>query len=75
MGGATGLVGDPSGRTKERDSLPQDTLERNLAGITSVLQRVFENDEELSSNRATGPPLRYNNYIIIHTFRNGIFSL
>ena len=66
MGGATGLVGDPSGRTKERDSLPQETLERNLAGITSVLQRVFENGEELSNNRATGPPLRYNNFTYVH---------
>ena len=48
VGGATGIVGDPSGRLKERDVLPHETLERN---ITDNLSRIFENEEQLYCRR------------------------
>ena len=57
MGGATGLVGDPSGRVKERDMLPHEALERNIAGITENLTRIFENEEQLHQ-RAGCPKLK-----------------
>ena len=44
LGGATGLVGDPSGRNKERDEFPQGTLEGNMSGLRENLQRVFANE-------------------------------
>jgi len=47
VGGATGIVGDPSGRLKERDVLPRETLERNITGITENLTRIFQNEEQL----------------------------
>jgi len=40
VGGATGIVGDPSGRLKERDVLPRETLERNIMGIMANLTRM-----------------------------------
>ncbi|MCB1002860.1 MAG: tyrosine--tRNA ligase, partial [Acidimicrobiales bacterium] len=40
-GGATGMVGDPSGRSEERNLLDAATLEANLAGITPQLVRVL----------------------------------
>ena len=43
MGGATGVIGDPSGRTSERTGLPRTVLERNVDGIVSTLKQVFGN--------------------------------
>ncbi len=47
VGGATGLVGDPSGRVREREQLYREALERNVAGITETITRVFQNDQEI----------------------------
>lgn len=43
IGGATGLIGDPSGRATERNTLAQETLLTNLEGIQGDLVRVFGN--------------------------------
>lgn len=43
VGGATGLVGDPSGRNKERDVMISDKLEKNKAGLRENLTRIFHN--------------------------------
>lgn len=42
IGGATGSIGDPSGRSTERNALASDVLERNVAAITSQVERFFE---------------------------------
>ncbi|MFP5310626.1 MAG: tyrosine--tRNA ligase [Actinomycetes bacterium] len=41
-GGATGRIGDPSGRDAERELLDESTLERNLAAIRSQLGLVLD---------------------------------
>ena len=38
LGGATGMIGDPSGKSDERNLLDQDTLEKNCAGIENQLK-------------------------------------
>ena len=38
IGGATGMIGDPSGKSDERNLLDQDTLEKNCAGIENQLK-------------------------------------
>lgn len=43
-GGATGMIGDPSGRSEERVLLDDVTLARNLEGITEDLRRVLSFD-------------------------------
>jgi tyrosyl-tRNA synthetase len=41
-GGGTGLIGDPSGKTKERQLLTKDDVEANLAGIRQQLERFLD---------------------------------
>jgi tyrosyl-tRNA synthetase len=41
IGGATGQIGDPSGKSKERPMLDKDKLEENLEGIRKNLSSVF----------------------------------
>jgi len=43
IGGATGSIGDPSGRQSERVPLSQDTLQTNISHITAQIHRFFEN--------------------------------
>src|SRR6185312_2010012 len=42
VGGATGMVGDPSGRSAERNLLGDDELNANLAGIRKQLSRFLD---------------------------------
>src|ERR1700712_119794 len=44
VGGATGMVGDPSGKSEERSLLSEDTLAHNLACIKAQLQRYLDFD-------------------------------
>jgi tyrosyl-tRNA synthetase len=41
-GGATGMVGDPSGRSEERNLLDRETLRHNVARITAQLERILD---------------------------------
>lgn len=43
-GGGTGLIGDPSGKTKERQLLTHEQVEENLAGIKEQLSRFLDFD-------------------------------
>ena len=47
VGGATGMVGDPSGKSAERNLLDEETLSFNIAGQTKQLKHFldFENGE------------------------------
>jgi tyrosyl-tRNA synthetase len=42
VGGATGMVGDPSGKSAERNLLGDDELAANLAGIRTQLARFLD---------------------------------
>ncbi len=41
VGGATGMVGDPSGRSEERNLLDEKALQQNLAGIQKQLKKIL----------------------------------
>src|SRR4029450_6193088 len=41
VGGGTGLIGDPSGRTSERQLLTPDRVEENVAGSREQLARFL----------------------------------
>ena len=43
-GGATGMVGDPSGRTQERQLLTPEVLERNIASVKTQLAKLLDFD-------------------------------
>lgn len=42
VGGGTGLIGDPSGKTAERQLLTSEQVERNVEGIRAQLARVLD---------------------------------
>lgn len=45
VGGATGMVGDPSGKSEERNLLSEDALQKNQEGVRKQLERFLEFDE------------------------------
>ncbi|KAF8313456.1 hypothetical protein DL93DRAFT_2202917 [Clavulina sp. PMI_390] len=66
IGGATGLIGDPGGRSTERPLLSQETLQTNVNGITAQAHRFFENAslyaaKRLELNSKIQPPVVLNN--------------
>lgn len=42
VGGATGMIGDPSGKSSERNLLDKQTLDKNVEGITKTLNRFLD---------------------------------
>lgn len=66
MGGATGLIGDPSGRTKERNVISQEKLQNNVLGIAATLSRITENFKELQ--RGEGEARSFPAMTLVHLF-------
>jgi tyrosyl-tRNA synthetase len=55
VGGATGMVGDPSGKSAERNLLDEETLNKNINSIKNQLQKYLQfngsvNSAELMNN-------------------------
>ncbi len=54
IGGATGMVGDPSGKSQERNLLDKATIEKNIKGVQSQLEKFLdfngENAAEVVNN-------------------------
>lgn len=46
IGGATGMVGDPSGKSAERNLLDNETLYKNIEGIKKQLAHFLNNSSE-----------------------------
>ena len=44
VGGATGMIGDPSGKSAERNLLSEETLQFNLQGIKKQLEKFLDFD-------------------------------
>ncbi|WGH74860.1 tyrosine--tRNA ligase [Tenacibaculum tangerinum] len=57
VGGATGMIGDPSGKSDERNLLNEETLAKNVSGIKKTLARFLNFD-----NGAENSPILVNNY-------------
>lgn len=47
VGGATGMVGDPSGKSEERNLLSEEALQKNVAGVKTQLERFLNFDPSL----------------------------
>ena len=63
VGGATGMIGDPSGKSDERNLLDEATLEKNVAGIKVVLSRFLD-----FNSTAVNAPILVNNYDWMKSF-------
>ncbi|PJJ09720.1 tyrosyl-tRNA synthetase [Flavobacterium sp. 1] len=57
VGGATGMIGDPSGKSDERNLLDEATLNHNVEGIKGVLSRFLDFNETTPN-----APVLVNNY-------------
>ena len=57
VGGATGMVGDPSGKSDERNLLDEETLAKNVAGVKGQLERFLKFDSDIEN-----PAELVNNY-------------
>jgi tyrosyl-tRNA synthetase len=44
VGGATGMIGDPSGKSAERNLLDEATLQHNQAGVAKQMQKLLDFD-------------------------------
>ena len=44
VGGATGMIGDPSGKSEERNLLSEETLRANVAGMAQQMRRFLDFD-------------------------------
>jgi tyrosyl-tRNA synthetase len=44
IGGATGMVGDPSGKSEERNMLSEEVLAKNMAGVKAQLEKYLDFD-------------------------------
>lgn len=44
VGGATGMIGDPSGKSQERNLLDEETLRKNQEGIKNQLKKFLDFD-------------------------------
>ena len=51
VGGATGMIGDPSGKSAERNLLTEEVLAHNIKGIQKQLAKFLDFESE-ASNRA-----------------------
>ncbi|MFJ7663696.1 tyrosine--tRNA ligase [Lysinibacillus sp. NPDC097162] len=56
VGGATGMIGDPSGRSEERQLQTVEQIDKNVQAIRGQLERIFEfaedgNGAQLVNNR------------------------
>lgn len=56
IGGATGMIGDPSGKSAERVLLTQEVVDRNLVGMGAQLERFLDFGE------APNAAIMVNNY-------------
>lgn len=70
IGGATGMVGDPSGKSAERNLLDEATLQKNINGIKTQLEKFLD-----FNNGANGAELVNNldwmkDYSFLHFIRD-----
>src|SRR5690348_13662801 len=42
MGGGTSLVGDPGGKTSERELMSRETVQKNIAGVKEQVTKLFQ---------------------------------
>ena len=57
LGGATGMIGDPSGKSEERNLLTEEQLQKNVDGIRKQLGKFLDSNMESETK-----PLIVNNY-------------
>lgn len=52
-GGGTGMIGDPGGKSEERNLLDEATIARNSEAVAAQIRKVFGTDDFIAENNAT----------------------
>jgi tyrosyl-tRNA synthetase len=58
-GGATGRIGDPSGRNSERSLLPSETIAHNLAGLQQASIFIVQAFKLSKFSRVQNDPISF----------------
>ena len=58
IGGATGMVGDPSGKSAERNLLDEEALNKNVAGLKKQLEKFLDFNSMSPNGALLGEQLR-----------------
>ncbi len=51
-GGATGMIGDPGGKSEERNLLDEETIKNNTAAVAAQIRKVFGSSDFIEENNA-----------------------
>ena len=51
-GGGTGMIGDPGGKSEERNLLDEDTVQRNAKAVAAQIRKVFGGGDFIEENNA-----------------------
>lgn len=70
VGGGTGMIGDPSGKSEERSLLSAEALERNLEGIRVQLERFLDFQGGANAARVANNAEWLNEIRLIDFFRD-----
>jgi tyrosyl-tRNA synthetase len=70
VGGATGMVGDPSGKSAERNLLSEDVLQQNLDGIKGQLEKFLDFDCGANSAQMVNNYDWFKNYNFLEFIRD-----
>ena len=80
VGGATGMIGDPSGKSEERNLLDVEALRRNVAGIAQQMRRFlwFEGSgfrvqgsdgaEKIAGSQRDAPSIQNSAALLVNNF-------
>ena len=69
VGGATGMVGDPSGKSEERNLLSEEELQKNVAGVKAQLEKFLDfnpalpNAAEMANNYDWFKPISFIDFL------------
>ena len=71
IGGATGMIGDPSGKSKERNLLSADIIEKNILSLKTQFSKFLDFDEKLPNSAIILNNYKWNSELkIIDFFRD-----
>ena len=65
VGGATGLVGDPSGKSAERPALSEEQVALNVEGIRAILERLLSRPAARMAGASSAPVMLVNNLVSV----------
>jgi len=51
-GGGTGMIGDPGGKSEERNLLDEETVAQNSKAVAAQIKKVFGSDDVIEENNA-----------------------